>query len=35
MQINAFIFCRKNYEMHYLNKIMMISTQSVLNIKKF
>ena len=33
MLINAFIFRRKNFEMHYLNRIIMISMRSIFNMK--
>ena len=35
MLINAFTFRRKNFEMYCLNKIVMISMQSILNMKEF
>ena len=35
MLMNASTFRRKDFEMHCLNKIMMISVQGILNIKFF
>ena len=35
MLMNAFTFRRKNFEIHYLNKIMIIFMQNFLNIKFF
>ena len=35
MRMNAFIFRRKNYEMNYLDKIMIIFMSRILNMNFF